>query len=83
MFHEDGNWIAQCLEYDIFAFGNDFDTVMARFQATLDAEAALAPEGADNPFSHIPPAPEYFHVMWAQKRTILRPLGSVELAIAA
>lgn len=81
---EDSVWVIQCLEHDIFAFGSDFDTVVKRFEATLDAEALLAPAGADHPFAHIPAAPDYFHVLWDQQKTVLTtPVAGVEMAIAA
>ena len=81
---EESGWVIQCLEHDIFAFGADFDTVVKRFQATLDAEAQLAPKDSEHPFAHIPKAPDYFHVLWDQQKTVLTtPVDGVEMAIAA
>lgn len=83
VFREEAGWVAQCLEYDIFACAPDFDTLVARFQATLDAEAKLAPPESSHPFAHLPTAPAYFQILWEQQKTVLQSVDGIELAIAA
>jgi len=67
MFEEGGQWIAQCLEYDIAAQGPDLDTVHERFDVTLKAELKESVEKHGKPFAGIPPAPDRYHRMWERR----------------
>jgi hypothetical protein len=67
VFHDNGMWVAQCLEYDIGAQAADIDTLNARFDVVLRAELKESTEKHGKPFSGIDPAPERFHQMWERR----------------
>jgi hypothetical protein len=82
-YREGDAWVAQCLEHDIAAQAGDFDTLMARLEATIDAEVAHSGVKDGNPLAALAPAPDYFHVIWDQKKSLVSPFGDIQLAIAA
>lgn len=70
-FQDDGQWVAQCLEYDIGAQADDIDTLRTRFEVVLTAELKESIERNGEPFAGIAPAPERFHAMWDRRsRTV-------------
>lgn len=69
VFREGDLYVAQCLEFDIAAQGNDIESVLDRLELTLKEECALSLDGGgsiDRPFTDIPAAPNFFHGLWAK-----------------
>jgi len=82
VFQDSGQWVAQCLEYDICAHASDEETLRERFDAILNFERNLSIERNGAPFAGIDPAPEEFHDMWTRAEDGGRfdtPSGEVEL----
>lgn len=67
VFKEDGQWVAQCLEFDISAQADDLDTLSERLVVTLKAEIRESLERHGKPFAGIDPAPKRFHMMWDRR----------------
>jgi hypothetical protein len=67
VFQDDGLWVAQCLEHDIGAQADDFDTLMTRLEVTVKAELKESIEKNGKPFAGIDPAPERFQHMWERR----------------
>lgn len=57
-FKEGEIWVAQCLEHDVCAQAADLDSVRARIEAALEAEA---------PLEALPEAPAHFFELWERK----------------
>lgn len=70
VFQDDGLWVAQCLEHDIGAQAADVDTLMARLEVTIKAEARESMERGGKPFAGIAPAPDRFHKMWDRRSSL-------------
>ncbi len=66
-FHENGLWVAQCLEYDIGAQAPDIDTLNARLEAVLREECEESMRQHNSPFAGIDPAPERYLLMWERR----------------
>lgn len=64
VYQDSGQWVAQCLEYDICAHAPDEDQLRERFGALLQFEHNLSIERNGAAFSGIPAAPEEFQAMW-------------------
>ena len=67
VFKEEGQWVAQCLEFDISAQADDLDTLNERLMVTLQAELKESVERHGKPFAGIEPAPKKFHMMWDRR----------------
>ncbi len=67
LFEESGQWVAQCLEYDIAAQGPNLDTARERFDVTLKAELKESLDRHGKRFGGIPPAPERYQRMWERR----------------
>jgi hypothetical protein len=67
VFHDEGQWVAQCLEYDIGAQADDIDTLTDRLKVVLHAECKESIERNGSPFAGIEPAPERFQNMWERR----------------
>lgn len=67
VFNEEGQWVAQCLEFDICAQADDLDTLSERLAVTLKAELKESLERHGKPFAGIAPAPKQFHTMWERR----------------
>jgi hypothetical protein len=57
-FKEGESWVAQCLEHDVCAQAGDLDTVRARIEVAIQAEA---------PLKDLPSAPAHFFELWDRK----------------
>lgn len=82
VFQEGGDWVAQCLEYDICTHAQDEETLRNRFCELLEVEYQLSTSGGKEPFSGIKPAPEEFHDLWRKASDgacFDTPAGAVEL----
>ncbi len=66
-------WIAQALEHDIGAQGEDVKDVLSRF--------ALAFESEGDAITTLPPAPPYFQALWPLKAGIFHPEQGVGLSM--
>jgi hypothetical protein len=64
VFREEDLYIAQCIDFDIATQAPDIDTLLDRLELTVEAECALSSDRGEEPFSRIPPAPNYFHKLW-------------------
>jgi hypothetical protein len=67
VFHDNGMWVAQCLEHDIGAQAADIDTLNARLEVVLRSEFNASMEKHGKPFEGIEPAPERFQLMWKHR----------------
>lgn len=67
VFKDDGQWVAQCLEFDIGAQADNIDLLNDRLKVVLMAEFKESMERHSQPFAGIDPAPERFHVMWKHR----------------
>src|SRR5256885_1188889 len=76
-FQKDGNWVAQCLEYDIAAHAADLDTVLLRIDDTLIAEAEYTNERHGAAFKGIDPAPKLYEVLWDRALTSVCPAPEI------
>ena len=61
---EDGQFVAQCLEYDIAAQADDLEILQVRLAMTLRAEQAARNGSGSSPFPGLKPAPPHFHSLW-------------------
>jgi hypothetical protein len=83
-YREPDSWVAQCLEYDISSQGADFQTAMARLQATVNCEADYTRRKHGEAFKSIGPAPRIFFDMFeAADGEAMRASENMELKIAA
>ena len=71
IFKGESEWLAQCLEHDICVQAFDLDSLRARFESAIQAEAELHSDVGG--LSAIPPAPEHFVKMWDGGEKIVRP----------
>ena len=55
-----GEWVAQCLEYDIAAQGKCIRSAMAAFESTLAAEILYHKEKGLEPLAGIGKAPQFY-----------------------
>jgi len=76
VYRDSGLYIAQCIEHDIAAQGEDIEDVMAKLDLTIEAEMAACEERGLVLKDCIAPAPAYFHGLWAKANV---KLTSVEL----
>lgn len=90
IFREGDAWVAQCLEFDIYAKASNLDDLRARMIATLDAEASYSRSKGRQPFAGIDPAPQHYQAMWDQRSSFSKPERlaggddeQVELALVA
>ena len=67
MFEEAGQWVAQCLEYDIAAQGPDLDSLNERLDVILKAELRESLARHGTPFAGIGPAPDRYQRMWDRR----------------
>lgn len=64
VFHEEGMYVAQCLEYDIATQALDIEAVLDRLDLTIEAECQMSMEADGKPLDGIAPAPVHFHHLW-------------------
>ncbi|TXH52861.1 MAG: hypothetical protein E6Q97_14670 [Desulfurellales bacterium] len=88
VFQEGSAWIAQCLEYDVYARADSLDAVRERMLATLGAEVDYAKSKGVDPFAGIEAAPQHYQAMWEQRSSFVKPErleggddGHVQLAL--
>jgi hypothetical protein len=64
-FKEGDQWVAQCLEHDVAAQGENLRECMRAFGSALRGRVIAAAEGMiDHPFRDIPPAPPQYWVRY-------------------
>lgn len=73
VFKDGDMYVAQCLEYDICAQGQDLDTVEQRFLDTLDAERFVAKQNGRS-LQDIGQAPKQFFTMWEERSKFCSPV---------
>ena len=71
----DGQWSAQCLDYDIVTQAARLTDLKYEFEKTLMAYIAISDSEGKEPLEGIEPAPDKFWEMWrdAQTDVLLRP----------
>jgi hypothetical protein len=86
VYREGDVYVAQCIEYDIATQAHDIDSLLERLDLTLDAECAMSKDRTGKPFDGIPPAPNYFHGLWAKRSVSLThlhiPIGHFKVEVA-
>lgn len=75
IFQDGDTWVAQGVDYDIGADAPDVQTLHARFEAVVMAEAQESIQRYGSPFKGIPAAPSEYADLWASKN--LR-LGAID-----
>ena len=69
-----GEWVAQCLEYDIGAQADSLPNLFYELQKSLMGHIVIACECGREPFDCLPPAPaEYWDKWQQQKHAAVRP----------
>lgn len=65
---EGSGWIAQCVEYDICAQGDDLPSVQRNMQAALFAECDYTKRTFGEPFKNIDRAPAYIETLYEEAK---------------
>ncbi len=60
LFHEEDQWVGQCLEYDIAAQASSLEDVKYELMRVLMAHMTLDMESGIEPLENLPPAPEVY-----------------------
>lgn len=60
LFQEEGQWVAQCLEYDIAAQGTTIDEAQNEWARTFKGYIALSEENNVEPLQGVPKAPDFY-----------------------
>lgn len=69
-----GEWVAQCLEYDIGAQANSLPNLFYELQKSLVGHVVISRENGQEPFQCLPPAPSRYWSKWQQeKATVVSP----------
>ena len=63
-----GNWVAQCLEYDIGAQANTRADLSYEFQKSIVGHILICAKHGATPFESLPPAPSLY---WHMRRSRL------------
>lgn len=82
IFQQADVWVGQCVEHDISAQGSDFEQMMRRLVATVNAESAYTREKHGDEFATIDPAPAMFAELFDAGECHLQ-TETMELRIAA
>jgi hypothetical protein len=79
-FPEGDGWVAHCVEYDIVAHGADLPSVKRNITAVLRAECRYTTETHGEAFANIPPAPDFFGVLYEEAEESLEGEPNFRLA---
>lgn len=63
---EPGNWVAQCLQYDIGAQAKNVPDLIYELQRSLVGHVAIAIDNGLEPFESLPAAPQEYWDMFKQ-----------------
>ena len=63
-----GEWVAQCLEYDIGAQASNLPDLFYELQRSLVGHIAICLKRDQEPFECLPPAPSQYWDKWRQER---------------
>lgn len=77
-----GEWVAQCLQYDIGAQAESLPELMYEIQKALVGHMVIALESGLEPFECLSPAPEEYWGMWT-KATITVEAETVPFRVPA
>lgn len=64
MFKEDGQWVAQCLQYDLAAQASSLRDLQYEMERTIVGHFLMCQEIGKEPFDCLPPAPKKFWDLW-------------------
>jgi len=64
VFREGDAYVAQCLEYDVAAYGPEVGEVIKRLDRALEARLALCAEQGRPLRECVGPAPNRFRILW-------------------
>lgn len=64
IFQRDKWWIAQCLQYDIGAQAMSAPEVVYQLQRSLVGHVVICAAESMEPFSNLPPAPDFYWDKW-------------------
>jgi hypothetical protein len=62
--HDPNTWIAQALEHDIAAHGEDVERAKLAFERTVSGHLQLAAKYHQEPLASLQPAPNIFWDLW-------------------
>lgn len=71
---DDDVWIAQCLDYDIAAYGRTIREAQAQFEQTFIGEVVLALERGEVPLVGILPPPSKYRRLWEEAIELAKPI---------
>lgn len=66
LFQEEGEWVAQCLEYDIAAQGSTIDEAQNGWSHTFKGYIALSEENGVEALHGVPEAPNFYKEKFEQ-----------------
>lgn len=73
VFHDEGMWVAQCIEHDITARSKSLTAVPKNFARSLAANIAINEELGRHGLDGVPPAPPSFVDLFDQSPMELKP----------
>jgi hypothetical protein len=65
---EPGNWVAQCLQFDIGAEAKTLPELLYELPKALVGHIVIATENGVEPFEILPPAPQEYWEKWNQAK---------------
>lgn len=69
---EPGNWVAQCLQYDIGAQAESLPELVYEIQRSLVGHVVIALENDLDPFECLPAAPDEYRGKWEASRITIQ-----------
>jgi hypothetical protein len=72
VFENGGNWVAQCLEYDVATQARTLDSLLYELERIVMAHLFVAEKEGAQPFADIPKAPPRFWEMYRRARRTVR-----------
>ena len=63
-----GEWVAQCLEYDIGAQASSLPNLFYELQKSIVGHVVICREHDQDPFECLPPAPSHYWDKWQQEK---------------
>ena len=67
-----GEWVAQCLQYDIGAQASNIPDLLYELQRSLVGHIVISYENRLEPLESLPPAPEEYWHKWRQAEATVR-----------
>lgn len=72
VFRDGEGYVAQCLEFDIAAYGDGIEAALASLDLTVEAECAMRNIARADLSQQIGAAPVYYHELWEKSTLLLK-----------